>query len=184
MACAGDIPTLETLAAVDLLRKHFPDIKIRVVNVVDLMTIQPSSAATRTSGTTHSRRIPSIRPLFHPTPPQDSTPFLARLPTSSTLPSSRLRPTSSTRRKLGDYSLLLLPDSKIRFRAGYSRNIVEGPGFTTIHQGTEQYRSVSIGPSAIHESGHFYFAQTGHSHFAPTHAIWVLFLVARGLHRL
>ncbi|HSZ02920.1 MAG TPA: phosphoketolase family protein, partial [Terriglobales bacterium] len=40
MACAGDIPTLETLAAVDLLRKHFPDIKIRVVNVVDLMTLQ------------------------------------------------------------------------------------------------------------------------------------------------
>jgi xylulose-5-phosphate/fructose-6-phosphate phosphoketolase len=41
MACAGDIPTLETLAAVDLLRQNFPDIKIRVVNVVDLMTIQP-----------------------------------------------------------------------------------------------------------------------------------------------
>jgi len=43
MACAGDIPTLETLAAVDLLRQNFPDIKIRVVNVVDLMTIQPRS---------------------------------------------------------------------------------------------------------------------------------------------
>ncbi len=43
MACAGDVPTLETLAAVDLLRQYFPDIKIRVVNVVDLMTIQPSS---------------------------------------------------------------------------------------------------------------------------------------------
>ena len=41
MACAGDIPTLETLAAVDLLRQHFADIKIRVVNVVDLMTLQP-----------------------------------------------------------------------------------------------------------------------------------------------
>ena len=41
VACAGDIPTLETLAAVDLLRQHFPDIKVRVVNVVDLMTIQP-----------------------------------------------------------------------------------------------------------------------------------------------
>ncbi len=38
MACAGDVPTLETLAAVDLLRRHFADIKIRVVNVVDLMT--------------------------------------------------------------------------------------------------------------------------------------------------
>ena len=43
MACAGDVPTLETLAAVDLLRQHFPDVKIRVVNVVDLMTIQPAS---------------------------------------------------------------------------------------------------------------------------------------------
>lgn len=43
MACAGDIPTLETIAAVDLLRQHFSDIKIRVVNVVDLMTIQPST---------------------------------------------------------------------------------------------------------------------------------------------
>ena len=43
MACAGDVPTLETLAAVDLLRQHFPDIKVRVVNVVDLMTLQPSS---------------------------------------------------------------------------------------------------------------------------------------------
>jgi xylulose-5-phosphate/fructose-6-phosphate phosphoketolase len=41
MACAGDVPTLETLAAVDLLRQHFPDIRIRVINVVDLMTLQP-----------------------------------------------------------------------------------------------------------------------------------------------
>ncbi len=43
MACCGDIPTLETLAAVDLLRHHMPDIRIRVVNVVDLMTLQPPS---------------------------------------------------------------------------------------------------------------------------------------------
>jgi xylulose-5-phosphate/fructose-6-phosphate phosphoketolase len=43
MACAGDVPTLETLAATDLLRQHFPDMKIRVVNVVDLMTLQPST---------------------------------------------------------------------------------------------------------------------------------------------
>jgi xylulose-5-phosphate/fructose-6-phosphate phosphoketolase len=41
MACAGDIPTLETLAAVDLLRSEFPELKIRVVNVVDLMRLQP-----------------------------------------------------------------------------------------------------------------------------------------------
>jgi len=40
MACAGDVPTLETLAAVDLMRSALPDLKIRVVNVVDLMTLQ------------------------------------------------------------------------------------------------------------------------------------------------
>ncbi len=43
MACAGDVPTLETLAAVDILRRELPDLKIRVVNVVDLMTLQPQS---------------------------------------------------------------------------------------------------------------------------------------------
>jgi xylulose-5-phosphate/fructose-6-phosphate phosphoketolase len=43
MACAGDVPTLETLAAVQLLRQHVPELKIRVVNVVDLMTLQPQS---------------------------------------------------------------------------------------------------------------------------------------------
>jgi xylulose-5-phosphate/fructose-6-phosphate phosphoketolase len=43
MACCGDVPTLETLAAVSLLRQHLPDLKIRVINVVDLMKIQPAS---------------------------------------------------------------------------------------------------------------------------------------------
>ncbi|UVK47104.1 phosphoketolase family protein [Mesorhizobium sp. AR07] len=43
MACAGDVPTAETLAAVDLLRGYIPDLKVRVVNVVDLMTLQPKS---------------------------------------------------------------------------------------------------------------------------------------------
>jgi xylulose-5-phosphate/fructose-6-phosphate phosphoketolase len=43
MACAGDVPTMETLAAVSLLRTHLPQLKIRVINVVDLMTLQPSS---------------------------------------------------------------------------------------------------------------------------------------------
>jgi len=43
LACCGDVPTLETLAAVELLRKFFPDLKIRVINVVDLMTLQPTS---------------------------------------------------------------------------------------------------------------------------------------------
>ncbi|MEE9157440.1 MAG: phosphoketolase family protein [Gammaproteobacteria bacterium] len=41
MACAGDVPTIETLGAVDLLRQHVPELKIRVINVVDLMTLQP-----------------------------------------------------------------------------------------------------------------------------------------------
>ena len=43
MACAGDVPTIETLAAVWLLRKHLPELKIRVVNVVDLMSLMPHS---------------------------------------------------------------------------------------------------------------------------------------------
>jgi xylulose-5-phosphate/fructose-6-phosphate phosphoketolase len=40
MACCGDVPTLETLAAVDLLRRYIPELKVRVINVVDLMTLQ------------------------------------------------------------------------------------------------------------------------------------------------
>jgi xylulose-5-phosphate/fructose-6-phosphate phosphoketolase len=43
MACAGDTPTLETLAAVSLLREHLPGLKVRVVNVVDLMRLEPES---------------------------------------------------------------------------------------------------------------------------------------------
>ncbi len=43
MACAGDVPTLETLAAVDILRRQVPQLRVRVVNVVDLMTLQPES---------------------------------------------------------------------------------------------------------------------------------------------
>jgi xylulose-5-phosphate/fructose-6-phosphate phosphoketolase len=43
MACAGDVPTLETLAAVSILREQLPDVKIRVINVVDLMKLQPTS---------------------------------------------------------------------------------------------------------------------------------------------
>jgi len=43
MACAGDVPTMETLAAVSILREHLPELKIRVVNVVDLMRLEPST---------------------------------------------------------------------------------------------------------------------------------------------
>jgi xylulose-5-phosphate/fructose-6-phosphate phosphoketolase len=43
MACCGDVPTLETLAAVDILRRELPDLKVRVVNVVDLMRLQPAT---------------------------------------------------------------------------------------------------------------------------------------------
>jgi xylulose-5-phosphate/fructose-6-phosphate phosphoketolase len=42
MACCGDVPTLETLAAVQLLRRHLPELKVRVINVVDLMRLQPA----------------------------------------------------------------------------------------------------------------------------------------------
>ncbi len=43
MACCGDVPTLETMAAVDMLRRNLPDLRVRVVNVVDLMRLQPDS---------------------------------------------------------------------------------------------------------------------------------------------
>ena len=43
MACCGDVPTLETLAAVSLVRRHLPDLKLRVVNIIDLMKLQPPS---------------------------------------------------------------------------------------------------------------------------------------------
>jgi xylulose-5-phosphate/fructose-6-phosphate phosphoketolase len=43
MACCGDVPTLETLAAVDLLRRHLPTLRVRVINIVDLMKLQPPS---------------------------------------------------------------------------------------------------------------------------------------------
>ena len=43
MACCGDVPTLETLAAVELIRKHLPELKVRVVNIVDLMKLQPEA---------------------------------------------------------------------------------------------------------------------------------------------
>ena len=43
LACCGDVPTLETLAAVAILRERLPDLKVRVVNVVDLMRLQPQS---------------------------------------------------------------------------------------------------------------------------------------------
>jgi xylulose-5-phosphate/fructose-6-phosphate phosphoketolase len=43
LACAGDVPTLETLAAAAILRRHVPDLRVRVINVVDLMRLQPAS---------------------------------------------------------------------------------------------------------------------------------------------
>ena len=47
--------------------------------------------------------------------------------------------TMNTRRKMGNYNLIIRPESKVRFRMGYTHNINEGPAFTTIHQGTEQF---------------------------------------------
>jgi xylulose-5-phosphate/fructose-6-phosphate phosphoketolase len=41
LVCCGDVPTIETLASVDILRQHVPDLRVRVINVVDLMTLQP-----------------------------------------------------------------------------------------------------------------------------------------------
>ena len=63
MACAGDVPTLETLAAVDLLREHLPSLKIRVVNVVDLMRLQNESEHP------HGLSDPDFDALFPPDKP-------------------------------------------------------------------------------------------------------------------
>ncbi len=43
LACAGDVPTLETLAAADILRRELPDLAVRVINVVDIMRLQPDT---------------------------------------------------------------------------------------------------------------------------------------------
>jgi xylulose-5-phosphate/fructose-6-phosphate phosphoketolase len=65
LACAGDVPTLETLAAVDLLREHLPELRIRVVNVVDLMRLQderehPHGLADRDFDTLFTRDKPVV----------------------------------------------------------------------------------------------------------------------------
>jgi hypothetical protein len=66
------------------------------------------------------------------------TPAFANAPAGFTPIISNSPHLFSTRRNLGDYNLLLLPQSKVRFRIGYSRNTNDGPSLTTIHQGTEQ----------------------------------------------
>src|SRR5215475_15200645 len=66
------------------------------------------------------------------------TPSFANAPPGFTPIISNTPHLFSTRHKLSDFDLLLLPQSKIRFRFGYSRVIFEGPGLSTIHQGTEQ----------------------------------------------
>jgi xylulose-5-phosphate/fructose-6-phosphate phosphoketolase len=63
MACAGDVPTLETLAAVSILRQQLPDIRVRVINVVDLMKLQPSSEHP------HGLSDPDFDSLFTPNKP-------------------------------------------------------------------------------------------------------------------
>ena len=62
MACCGDVPTLETLAAVELLREHLPELKVRVVNVVDLMTLQPETEHP------HGLSRPRVRRAVHEGP--------------------------------------------------------------------------------------------------------------------
>ena len=79
MGCAGDVPTLETLAAVTLLRKYVPDIRVRVVNVVDLMALQPGSEHPHgwedarfdavSSATSRSFRVPRLSGHHSPLTP-------------------------------------------------------------------------------------------------------------------
>lgn len=63
LACAGDIPTLEILAAADILRRHLPDLRVRVVNVVDIMRLQPDSEHP------HGMSDPEFDALFTPDKP-------------------------------------------------------------------------------------------------------------------
>jgi xylulose-5-phosphate/fructose-6-phosphate phosphoketolase len=63
MACCGDVPTLETLAAVEMLRRYFPELKVRVINVVDLMKLQPQSEHP------HGLRDKDFEVLFTPDKP-------------------------------------------------------------------------------------------------------------------
>ena len=65
MACCGDVPTLETLAAVDLLRQHLPELKIRVINVVDLMTAAAAERASARAARPRFRRALHHRQADH-----------------------------------------------------------------------------------------------------------------------
>ena len=65
LACAGDVPTLEILAAADLLRQHLPELKVRVVNVVDLMRLQPAVRAPARAARRRVRRHLHHRPAGH-----------------------------------------------------------------------------------------------------------------------
>ena len=65
MACCGDVPTLETLAAVDSCAQHVPELKIRVVNVVDLMTLQPRERASARAVRPRLRRALHHRQADH-----------------------------------------------------------------------------------------------------------------------
>ena len=87
MACCGDIPTLETLAAADLLRQQLPELKVRVVNVVDLMRLQPETEhphgmsdvefdslfTTDGAGDLRLPRLPVAHPPPHLPPPTTTT---------------------------------------------------------------------------------------------------------------
>ena len=93
LACAGDVPTLETLAAAALLREHLPELKVRVVNVVDLMRLQPESehphglpdarvrraVHRRQAGDLRLPRLPVADPPAHLPPHQPPQPPRARL---------------------------------------------------------------------------------------------------------
>ena len=68
LACAGDVPTLETLAAAAILREHLPELRVRVVNVVDLMRLQPERStptASRTATSTPSSRDRPVIFAYH-----------------------------------------------------------------------------------------------------------------------
>ena len=111
MACCGDVPTLETLAAVDLLRRHAPDLKVRVINVVDLMRLQPAERASARSERPGLRRALHHRQADHLRLPRLSLADPpARLPARLTTPTCTCAATRRRARPRTPFDMCVMND--------------------------------------------------------------------------
>ena len=103
MACCGDVPTLETLAAVDLLREHVPELKVRVINVVNLMKLQPPERASARPADARLRRALHHRQADHLRLPRlsvaDPPAHLPAAPTTTTSTCAATRRRARRRRR-------------------------------------------------------------------------------------